>query len=242
MATRKKTIHIPGTTAHQTYRLKDGTKVPGGSTIAKLCGANESSFFLMRWANQLGLDGYDSDKYRDKLADVGTLCHARALQFFSGKPIREFDCEFSQWIIEKADICWTKFEEWTVGKEFVPKVVEQPVVSEKWRFGGTPDFYGLIKGLTGPGIDPGIFYRILIDWKTSKYIYKSHRYQVAGYDVALMENGYESDRLSILRMGRDPEEGFEFRHWSVEEMILPWAIFKTGLEMHALQKLEPRNF
>lgn len=237
MATRKKTEHIPGTEAHQIYRLADGTKVPGGSTIAKVCGADESTRFLVRWANQLGLDGYDSSKYVNVLADVGTLTHARALQFWRGKNIHEYDSIFSQWIIDKSNICYAKFEEWCKGKEFDPIVVEEPFVSEMFKFGGTPDFYGKIKGIEGVP-DWSLW---LLDWKTSKYVYKSHFYQVAGYAMGLLEaRGLPTEFGGVLRMGRDETEGFEFKKKSRKEMELQWQIFHHGLQMYHLQKQEPK--
>lgn len=236
MAYRKKTEHIPGTEAHRRYYLKDRTRVPGGSTIAKLCGADESQRFLIRWANRLGLDGYDSEKYVDKLADVGTLTHARALQFFVGKNIHEFDDLFSKWIIEQSDACYRKFSEWCAGKEFDPIIVEQPFVSEGNRFGGTPDFLGNIKGIEGLPGSP-IF---LLDWKTSKYCYRSHLYQVAGYAKLLAEHGHPADFGGVLRMGRNPAEGFQFVSRSVKDLEVQWQIFYHGLQMYYLQKQEPQ--
>jgi hypothetical protein len=233
---RKKTIDIPGTKAHQRYYATDAAT---GKKI-RVPGADESSRYLMRWANNLGQDGYDHEKYVDKLANVGTCTHARALNFFLGKDIHEFDGEFNKWELETADECWKKFEEWTVGKEFDPIVVEESLVSEVFKFGGTPDFYGRIK------ID-GRWYYMLLDWKTSKYIYKSHWYQVAGYNVILEEKGRSSEAVGILRMGKEVGEGFEFKHRPVlsldgksPDMVLPWLIFKTGLQLHQLQLQEPK--
>ena len=57
--------------AHIRYKLKDGTVVPGATTITGLL----NKPFLITWANRLGLEGIDSTKYRDAAADIGTLAH-----------------------------------------------------------------------------------------------------------------------------------------------------------------------
>jgi hypothetical protein len=249
MAARKKTEDIPGTKAHQTYRLKDGTIVPGGSTIAKVAGANESSMGLMKWANRLGLDGHDCEKYRDKLADVGNLLHDMSMYFFLGKTdLSELFKQYSGWTIEQAQKCYKKFDEWTQDKEFDPIIVEgmtkrdglwvpldAPLVSEQHRFGGTVDYYGWVKW-------KGVQYNTLLDWKSSKYVYNAHLYQVAGYGKMLEENGYSIDLCGILRAGRSEEEGFEFKPktWDVATMGVYWEIFQIGLDLYYAQRRLPK--
>ena len=57
--------------AHQIYKLKDGTRVPGTTTITSILDKPALKF----WANNLGLKGISVSKYVDNLADIGTLCH-----------------------------------------------------------------------------------------------------------------------------------------------------------------------
>ena len=57
--------------AHTRYYTTDGTLVPGSTTITGLL--NKPA--LVKWANNLGLQGIDSSKYVDKAARVGTLIH-----------------------------------------------------------------------------------------------------------------------------------------------------------------------
>jgi hypothetical protein len=52
--------------------LKDGTQVPGASTI---CQDRRRHQWLIHWAWNLGMEGQDYRKVRDKAADIGTVAH-----------------------------------------------------------------------------------------------------------------------------------------------------------------------
>jgi hypothetical protein len=233
---RKKVEDIPGTKAHQIYTLKDGTRVPGGSTIAKIAGANQSSNSLAKWANELGLAGYDKEKYVDKLANVGTLLHDMALYFFLKKKYAELFKLYDEWTVEQSKKCYVKFIEWTSDKEFDPIHVEESFVSEKYRFGGTPDFYGRIK-------INSVWYFAILDWKTSKYIYDSHWYQTVGYGKMLEhDHGKTLDIAGVLKMPRSDEEKLEFKHkpWTFDDVGVYWEIFQIGLDLYNAQKRLPK--
>ena len=68
----KETVKFPKDRAHITYRLKNGKRVPGASTVAKI-GDDPSA--LMYWAWDLGKQGIDYKKAREQAADIGTLAH-----------------------------------------------------------------------------------------------------------------------------------------------------------------------
>ena len=61
----------PISKAHIVYKTPDGTRVPGATTITGLL----NKPYLVKWANNLGLEGIDSSKYTDEAAAVGTLAH-----------------------------------------------------------------------------------------------------------------------------------------------------------------------
>ena len=67
--------------AHTRYYLQDGTLVPGATTVTGLL--NKPA--LVKWANNLGLQGIDSSKYVDKAARVGTLIHSLVEAHITGK-------------------------------------------------------------------------------------------------------------------------------------------------------------
>jgi hypothetical protein len=236
MATRKKVEDIPGTKAHQIYKLKDGTRVPGGSTIAKIAGANQSERSLTKWANELGLAGHDKEKYIDKLANVGTLLHDMALYYFLKRSPVDLFGNYDQWTVDQAAKCYLKFEEWTKDKEFDPIHLEVPFVSETYHFGGTPDFYGRIQF-------DGKWYHALLDWKTSKGIYDSHWYQTVGYGKMLEhDHGKHLDLVGVVKMPRSDEEKFAFKHkpWTEEKVGVYWEIFQIGLDLYYAQKRLPK--
>ncbi len=233
---RKKTPDIPGTKAHQRYYVEvDGkqVRVPGGSTIAGYADAYASRDPLKRWANHLGLDGYDCSQYVDKLAGVGTLTHAMSLEFLRGKSYEPCFDFFEKWIVEEAKRCFAKFEQWASEYEFEPISMEESKVSKEYRHGGTVDFYGNVRK------KGGTWRRKLLDWKTSKGIFNQHWYQVAGYDEIWFENGMPSDDIGILRIGRNVDEGFEFKEKTSSEILPYWKVYQKALEMYwAIQNLK----
>lgn len=224
---KKKVEHIPQTRGHTLYRQKSGLIVPGASTVAKIPEAHNSQTFLTRWANRLGLQGYDSDKYRDKLADVGTLTHEMCLEYFREQNYEPIQSEFSAWTIKEAERCFDKFLKWVSGHVLETRLVEASFTSELFPFGGTIDWYGLVDGVP-----------TLLDYKTGKRIYSGYWYQLAGYNHLLFENGYPVDAIRVLRIGRNAEEGFDAPSRTNREILLQWEIFRRGLEIYWLQKQE----
>lgn len=66
------------------YKLKDGTRVPGASTIAKI---GSDSGGLIHWAWEQGIAGLDYQASRDAAADAGTLVHAAAEEWKHKRPL-----------------------------------------------------------------------------------------------------------------------------------------------------------
>ena len=59
-------------TSSKGLKLKDGTRVPGATTI---CGLLDKPF-LVKWANNLGKQGIDVTEYTTSAALLGTLIHS----------------------------------------------------------------------------------------------------------------------------------------------------------------------
>jgi hypothetical protein len=157
------------------------------------------------------------------------------LEFFRSGNYSELRDMYPAWVIEQANQCFKHFEKWTLGKDFEPILMEQPLVSEKYQFGGCEDWFGRIR------IEGAWQFR-LIDYKTCKHIWKSHFYQLAGYRELLLENGHEAvDEVEIVHLPRSEKEGkFRTLKRTKEEIRLQWQIFKHGLEMYHLQMEEPK--
>jgi len=174
------------------YFLKDGVPVPGVTSVLKL----RAKPPLVPWANKLGLAGIDSQKYTDEKAAIGTLAHSMSLkQFRSDLPDLDLS-EYSKLEIDLAQNCALKFYEWQKAHVLEPILVEEKLVSEVHRYGGTPDFYGKVDGVL-----------TLLDLKTGG-LYPEAWIQLAAYGVLLEEQGHQIDQRILLNIGRDETENF----------------------------------
>lgn len=205
------------TRAHTTYKLKDGMVVPGVTTILSIL--NKPA--LVRWANKLGLQGIDSTKYVDEKAAIGTLAHQMIADYLRGQ---ETDTsEYSKVQIDQAENAVLAFFEWEKTHHIEPILIEQPLVSEVYHFGGTVDCVGMVNDSL-----------CLLDFKTSSGIFPEMLIQLAAYKILVGMAGHDIKQTLILRVGRTPGEGFEERR--VNGLDKRWQIFQHCLEIYRLQK------
>lgn len=216
-----KTEKLKGTKAHQRYVLSDGTRVPGVTTVLGLL--NKPA--LVKWANNLGLQGIDSSKYVDETAKIGTLAH-EMIQNYLGGPIPDFSM-YSPEQIDRAENAVLSFYEWErqTGFHMKTSLIEQQMVSETLKFGGTIDWYGFIGNE-----------RWLIDIKTSKAVYDEHRIQVSAYWGMMVENGYPLEGARILRVGRTEDEGFDDIVLGSGELDLGYQFFGKLMDVYYTKK------
>lgn len=205
------------TKAHTVYKLADGTRVPGATTITGLL----NKPYLVKWANDLGIEGIDSSKYRDEAASVGTLAHALVQADIQGEQIDT--TAYSPIDVDLAENSVLSFLEWKKTHKLKPIVCEVPLVSETMRYGGTVDCYCELDGVP-----------TLLDFKTGKAIYDEYFVQLAAYRNILEEHGYRVDTCKILRIGRDETEGFEER--SVTHTDRYFQIFTNLLDIYYIKK------
>lgn len=206
------------TRAHITYRLADGTRVPGVTTVTGIL--NKPA--LVPWANKLGLQGIDSSKYRDEMADIGTLAHQMILDYFN--MVKTDTSEYSKNQIELAENCLLSFWSWEKEHDIEVILAEVGIVSEEYKFGGTLDCLCRIDDVL-----------TLLDFKTGKGIYPEYFYQVAAYGQLLREKGYNIEASRILRIGRDADEGFGEQ--SISDLSKQWELFKHCLAIYQLQSI-----
>ena len=109
--------------AHIRYELPNGTKVPGVTTVLGVL--NKPA--LVIWANRLGLQGIDSSKYRDEMADIGTLAHQMIVDYFKGE--KTDTNEYSKSQIDMAENCLLSFWEWEKGHRIEVILAEAQLVS-----------------------------------------------------------------------------------------------------------------
>ena len=205
---------------HQIYRTKDGTRVPGVTTILGVL--NKPA--LVPWANNLGLQGIKVREYVDDKAACGTLAHQMIADHL--RKVATDTSDYTAKQIDQAENSVLSYFEWEKGKAIIPILVETPFVSPVKRFGGTIDCLALVNDVL-----------TLIDFKTSKGIFDEMIYQVSAYDELLLENGYMQKQVKILRIGRDETEGFEEISLSKEVIEIGYRIFLNCLGIYEDIKL-----
>ena len=206
--------------AHTRYKTKSGELVPSVTTILSLL--NKPA--LVKWANNLGLQGIDVTKYVDILADAGSLAHDMILDYFRGIITDTSEC--SQDVIKKAENAFLSFLEWAKQRKLEPVLVEHEMVSETKKYGGKCDWYGYEDGI-----------KTLLDFKTGSGIYEEHAIQLAAYKTLVEYDfavPYKVERAMILRIPRTEDEKFEIKVWT--NLDKQWEIFKRLLEIYQLQK------
>ena len=205
--------------AHVNYFNKEGKRLPGTTTILGVI----NKPLLVPWANNLGLQGINVRDYVDDKADIGTLVHE--MMFCDLKDTAIETSYYTAVQIEIAYGSFKKYLEWKKLHTIEPIILEKPMVSEKFQYGGTIDNYCLLDGIP-----------TLIDYKTCKGLYPEHFIQVCAYRQLLKENGYKVKNCAILRVGRVEMEGFEFQGIYSKKIALCWKMFKYCLGIYNLQK------
>ena len=216
-AAGQKIVKLQKLRSHQKYLLKDGSQVPGASTICKI-GDDQSN--LITWAWNLGNAGQDFRKVRDKAADIGTICHFL------------IECHFHGWVpdlseyapedVVRATIAFGNFKTFWDEQELTVLEPEVQLVSEEHMFGGTID---------APSVDKqGRI--VLLDWKTSSGIYLSQKLQHAAYERLWNENRKDQvvQRRAVVRIGKDraDDHSIEWMFSSAPE----WEYFKARLDLY----------
>lgn len=206
--------------AHIVYKTADGKRVPGVTTITGILAKPA----LIHWAWDLGIQGKDYKKYKNNLADIGTLTHEMIVCFCKGETPDTSDYSNKQ--IEQAEKCFAKFKNWLNQNPVEFIFAEKPFVSEKYRYGGTLD--SLARRKNNGNI-------ILLDYKTSKAVYGEQFLQLSGYHNLVHENtDYRIDENIILRIGRDDIEGFEAI--PRKDLKIEWEFFKHCKSVYDLRK------
>jgi hypothetical protein len=203
--------------AHIVYKNKEGGKVPGTTTVLGIL--NKPA--LIHWAWDLGTKGIDYRKFRDEKATIGTLAHYLIQCHLSGEEPQTDDYSKNQ--IEQAENCTLSYYEWEKNNPIRPILLELPLVSELYQYGGTIDIYAELHGK-----------KVLIDLKTGKGIYENMFYQLAAYRELLAENVHEVDYAMILNIPRNEDENFDARER--RDLTKETEIFFNCLSIYNLQK------
>lgn len=200
--------------------VKDGTRVPGATTIAGLI----DKPFLVKWANKLGKQGIDVTEYVNDQAKKGTLIHTIIESHITQESVDL--SSYSEDEIDMASIVfYSHYMEWEKLHKVEPIFVEKSLVSEEHKFGGIIDFYAKVDDVY-----------TVIDFKTSKSINNEHLLQVSSYVQLLRENGYQVDKLLILDVKKDINTPLEEKSLTVEETLPYWEMFKHLVDVYWIKK------
>jgi hypothetical protein len=208
------------------YHLEDGTRVPGVTTVI---GRYKESGGLIHWAWDLGMQGINYRDARDKAADAGTLGHDMIESFTLGKdPFGAIPTGTAEDLIVKATQAYQAFLLWFESTNIEIVDTEMALVSEKHRFGGTPDALGKT-----PAGD-----YVLLDYKTSNRIYADYLIQLACYARLLEENQIVKRKVSRFHLLRVGKEFADFHHhsWPREALQPAWESFLLMRELYDLDK------
>jgi len=171
-------------------------RVPSVTTII---GKFKPAGGLIHWAWDLGSRGIDYRTVRDNAASCGTYAHAMVEAWIKGQDPDTVDGPDE--LIMKARNAFQLFLKWAGQTKLRVTETEVPLVSEKYRFGGTLDAM-LVDGELSLG-----------DWKTSNSIHSDYLFQLAAYAILWEEN--RPDRpitggFHLLRFAKDTPD---FSHY-----------------------------
>lgn len=183
------------------YRTKDGTRVPGATTIL---GRWKESGGLLYWAWNEGREGRSLNARKDQAASIGSVAHDAVEAHVHGNDGAALinASALNDEGKAAATRSYNAYLEWERAFRVVYIATEVPIVSERYRFGGTIDCFAEISGK-----------RAILDWKTSKAVYTDMLLQLAAY--ALLWEEARDEIVSVGHLCRFSKKtaGFEHRYW-----------------------------
>lgn len=176
------------------YKMADGTVVPSVTTLLK---QRTNAGGLIHWAMK---HGYRAEVLRDEAGAVGSLVHdymeALICDDDAGAVLERGLATLPEHSRPEASAAATAAAEWVAEHtHLTPVLVEVPLVSEHYRFGGTPDLiaYDELSGC-----------HVVVDWKTSKRFYVDQVIQTGAYAIAVEEaRGIECTAGMVVRLPKD---------------------------------------
>lgn len=198
------------------YHLKDGTEVPGTTT---LIGRFKDAGALIGWAYNQGKAG--KPRFEKPEADVGTYVHALIEAHLRGDPEPEPPANLSKENAARGKKnAFEAFLRWLDGTRIEIAPIEIQLVSEEFRYGGTPDANGCEH-------DDRLS---MIDWKSAKDFYPDNLIQQAAY-INLWNESFPQSPINgfahVLRFGK---EGMDFAQHTFEighpKLVAAWELFK----------------
>lgn len=180
---RPRLLEVAGTPREGYYLA--GRRLPGVTTII---GSVLRAPQLEEWMKRMGRD---ADAIRDEAARYGSSIHAALAAHARSDRLLPLDLPETWHLTVEAGRRW--FD------DHVDEVyaVEEPIASEVYGYAGTPDLYCRLRGHKSPA---------LVDWKTPRNLYPSHRAQLAAYRRAARETYGDrpAERVVVLLSKDEP--------------------------------------
>lgn len=178
--------------------------------------------------------GIDYRATRDSAASAGTLGHWLVEQHIAGKDRKEMfwlleerisDDKIEADVVTKAQKAYESYLLWE--KQTKLKIVAQEMllVSEVYKFGGTPDAVGEIDGKL-----------CILDWKTGNALYRDALIQVAAYKALWEENHPDQLITGGFHICRFSKDHGDFVHAHYDELGDAWRQFVLLREAYEIDK------
>ncbi len=191
---------------------------------------------LVSWAANLASSGKSWKEERDHAADVGTHTHdmieMSLRHHYSGAVDREVIAGESlaklasipHSMRDEVRLSCMGWSQWADGKNIEPEYVEVKLIDRTMKIGGTPDFIGKINGV-----------RYLLDWKTSKQVYRKHKVQMAAYKYLhdLFRPDEPIERFGVVRLCKRTGV-FDDHYW--HDLTPEFAVFTSLVALNNAQK------
>ena len=207
-------------TPRKGYFTADGTRVPSVTTIT---GRFKEAGGLVHWAWALGKEGKDYREIRDAAANAGTLAHEMIDAHIHGVGS---EISGDEETVSKAKSAFNAYMNWQQNSQFKIEWTERQLVSERYKFGGTPDAFGTINNQP-----------VLIDWKTSNAVHSDYLLQLAAYAELIRENyGIEVQGFYLCRFAKENGD-FSVHHYpELNDALRMFLLLREAYELDKLLK------
>ena len=193
---------------------------PGATTII----GQVDKPFLVKWANNLGLDGKDYEIEVNHSAKVGELIH-RIIQSHLLKQEIEIPQEYSDEDLEIAEKAFYRYLEWEKEHTITDIEIEKELFSETYHYKGLLDIYCKVDGKW-----------TIIDIKTSKSIGIEQKMQVSAYDVLVRENELPVEQRMIINTGKLEDSKLLIEEITSKDAVSLFNVFKVLLDLYYARK------
>ncbi len=170
---------------HTIYKTKDGEIVRSVTeVITKNLGWGKEE--LMSWVKKMSFSGIDYKEVFNKAGNIGTITHELVNCYLRHKPIPMF-VDYKKEDIEKAKGNFLLYLDWEKKHKINLIGNEIPLVSERYRYGGTLDKIAIVDSELA-----------IVDFKTSNTIWPEMLIQLSAYGNLWEENNNEKVKKFII--------------------------------------------